>query len=93
MTAPTLIRTVTTVERLSCATCKWATYPRRTSDYGIDRGDITMDAAGFPLRCDRATMVEIPSLAKGLAMAMDATQCRAELYVKPDFGCVQWEAK
>ena len=82
----------------SCATCRWArTTKEGDEDDAIDRN---LARAGFPLRCELAEMVPLQFKQDGavimqsrLCVTMDGSEYRGDLYVKPDFGCVQWEGK
>jgi hypothetical protein len=77
-----------------CGTCKWARPVRKYNDGRDDIVDRRLAAAGFPLTCELAEMDHPESLAPSrMCVTMDGSEYRGDLYVKPNFGCVQWEAK
>lgn len=82
--------------RNRCWTCRWAVGGARESGM-----DARLAAFGFPMRCEKAQMIDTryPSpeqqreLAARMCVTIDGSEFIGELYVKPDFGCVQWEPK
>ena len=80
----------------SCATCKWAEASTHIGGEWDSVGT-RLAAVGFPLRCKQAEMEPVqydnPNLEARLCVTMDGSEYRGDLYVKPDFGCVQWEGK
>lgn len=78
-----------------CATCRFAVSSG-------NQFDETMAEYGFPLLCGYAELFdwgaegteELKQRYAGRAcVTIDGSGYRGDLYVKPDFGCVQWEAK
>ena len=82
-----------------CGTCKWARTTEEPSEHG--GSDHRLARLGFPLRCERAQMIDVnyltpereAELAARMCVTIDGSEYFGELYVRPDFGCVQWEAK
>jgi hypothetical protein len=85
----------TKIDAPSCATCKWAEAPRGVpGEIGYDYLDSTLALAGFPLRCQLAEQEGGSPVHNGrMCVTMDGSDYRGDLYVQPNFGCVQWEGK
>ena len=89
----------TIVGEATCATCKWARTTKEPSESSHIDGRLAR--TGFPLRCEKAQMIdthhtsppEEAKLAERMCVTIDGSEYFGELYVKPDFGCVQWEGK
>ena len=85
-----------------CGTCKWAQDTPKPWWFGLpEEAEESAEVFGFekfalayPLRCELAEqgMGEAKHPGK-LCVTIDGSMYRGELYVMPDFGCVQWEAK
>lgn len=90
-------------ERPRCATCKWAADGEKP--WWLTEGDESEIAARminardsryltFPLRCNLAEFDEDTDRdASRMCVTMDGSDYKGELWVKPDFGCVQWEGR
>lgn len=82
-----------------CSTCKWARSAAIEDEWA--GADYRLARLGFPLRCEKAQMIgtqypdkeDLAKLAARMCVTIDGSEYMGELYVRPDFGCVQWEAK
>lgn len=70
----------------TCATCRWAEETRHHSHNALKRH--------YPLCCARAKSEGGEAVhADSGSVAYDVSDFVGELYVKPTFGCVQWEGR
>ena len=93
-----------TAEKI-CGTCKWA---RPQNLWWRDEGMTDDEARSkellyyladerkvrFPLVCELAEFdKDGDGDQRRLCITIDGSEYQGDLYVKPNFGCVQWEAK
>lgn len=81
-----------------CGNCRHATDQSEKSGLGNDdpRRDI------WPLRCDLAELpawswmdeaLKRPELASRLCVTIDGSDYHGELWMRPEFGCINWEPR
>lgn len=76
----------------SCKTCKWSS--EHEEWWKLSDSEPDPLALEYPLRCELADQAGGEPTHRGrLCVTLDGSNYRGELYVKPDFGCVQWEGR
>lgn len=87
-----------------CATCKWARphvmwwRDQGMTDQQADDeelpGEYGRRMVRFPMVCELAEFTkDEDGDQRRLCITIDGSNYMGNLYVKPDFGCIQWEAK